>query len=317
MNRDENALGLNGKSDYARNIELFDIKALTPENIEYMMQVIREYFTATFPVKPELVNSILEHMKIVDDDTFKAALAESGRIVEDVDLKYGFYDKKNNIGYINQDKHHTSGELFVTIFHESLHATSIGAGAGFRGEFVLPFSYDDLEQRIAMERGLIALIEGTTHYITLKNVIGSMGFEGTENMFRYKAERSIMSRIWEAFPEEMMYQAYFMTPIEELRRYFDMTVASDDRKSEIESDSNETNGRFVEFLVNIGIATDKAKKLLENGTEDEEASTKIHNDIMHAVGYFLICQRKMAGGEFTDSEKENLREYLEPHLAEL
>ncbi len=27
----------NGKSDYARNIELFDVKNLTPENIEYMM----------------------------------------------------------------------------------------------------------------------------------------------------------------------------------------------------------------------------------------------------------------------------------------
>ncbi|MBR3322666.1 hypothetical protein IKG13_01245 [Candidatus Saccharibacteria bacterium] len=285
----------NGKSDYARNIELFDVKNLTPENIEYMMQVIRKYFTSTFPVKPELLNEILGHTKIVDDETFKKALEESGRVVEDVDLKYGFYDKKSNIGYINQDRHHTAGELFVTLFHESLHAVSYAAGAGFRGEFALPVSYDDLEQRVAMERGLIALIEGTTHYITLKNVIGNMGFEGTENMFRYKAERSIMSRIWEAFPEDAMYRAYFVVPIEELRRYFDMTVASDDKREEIKADASKTSGQFAKFLVDIGLATDRAKKLLESGIEDEEASTKIYNDIMRAVEYFLACQKKMAG----------------------
>lgn len=297
MNQDFIATaGPNAKSDYARNIELFDIKNLTPENIEYMTQVIREYFKATFPIKPELIDDILEHTKVVDEETFKKALEESGRIVEDVDLKYGFYDKKSNLGYINQNKHRTSGELFVTLFHESLHAVSIGAGAGFKGNFVIPFSYDDLEQRIAMERGMIALIEGTTHYITLKNVIGNMGFEGTENMFRYKAERSIMSRIWEAFPEELMYRAYFVTPMEELRHYFDMTVAADDAKrEEIKADREKTNGQFVKFLIDIGLATDRAKKLLESGAEDEEASTEIYNDIMRAVEYFLACQKKMTG----------------------
>ncbi|MBR3176870.1 hypothetical protein IKF25_02760 [Candidatus Saccharibacteria bacterium] len=286
MNNGNTMIGANGKSDYARNIELFDIKNLTPENIEYMMQVISEYFKATFPVKPELIDEIVGRTKIVDEETFKKALTESGRIVEDIDVKYGFYDKKSNIGYINQDKHRTSGELFVTIFHESLHAASIGAGAGFRGDFTLPFSYDDLEQRVAMERGLIALIEGTTHYITLKHVIGKMGFEGTENMFRYKAERNIMSRIWEAFPEESMYKAYFETPIEKLRHYFDTTVSLDD---------DETGGKFAEFLVDIGVATDRTKKLLESDHEDEETSAKIYDDIMRAVEYFLACQKKMAG----------------------
>lgn len=306
------------KSEYAKNVELFDINNLTQENVEYMMQVIREYFKDTFPVKSELVDDILSHMMIVDDETFKKVLVESGREIDDVDLKFGFYDKKNNIGYINQDKHKTSGEIFVTIFHESLHAVSIGAGAGFKGDFVLPFGADNIEQKVAIERGLITLIEGTTHYITLKNVIGNLGFDGTDNMLRYKAERSVMSEIWAAFSEEALYRAYFTTPIEEIRRYFDMTVAPDvQNREELKTDSSTTNGKFADFLMNIGKAADSTKKILDSGEENDEEMMKIHTDIMHAVGYFLVYQHKMTGEVFTEAEKEDLRPYLEPFLADL
>ncbi len=314
MNNDETGVV---KSDYARNIELFDIKNLTPENIEYMVQVVREYFRAKFPVQPELVDDVLRHMNIVSDEEFRRAFVESGKNVNDVETRYGFYDKKNNVGYINKDKHRTSGEIFVTIFHESLHAVSISAGAGFRGDFVSSFGADETERKEAMERGLVAFIEGTTHYITLNCVIGDMGFDGTDNMLRYKAERTVMSQIWDAFPAEALYKAYFVTPIEGIRRHFDMTVAPEESRKELAEDSSRTNGQFVDFLIHIGAATGQINELLESGREDEGAFMKIHNDIMHAVGYFLVYERQMTGKPFTDEEKETLGEYLKPYLGKL
>ena len=257
------------KPDFVKEIESFDMNNLSPENVEFMTNVIQGYFLDNFPVEPQLVNELAGRIEIVDEDDD-----------DDVDNdgpvdKAGRYDAESKKIIIDRSKHETIGDLFNTMFHESLHYVSIGAGAGLKGVFKRSDEIDEDDELFQlMRRGGISLMEGTTHMITLSSVVGDMGFDDCEHMDGYSVERSIAKKIWWSMPEpiDAMYDAYFKTSLESIGDRIDKMFG---------------HNAFAGCLINIGFITNEVNRITDEEEVDKEALAEIAKDIERAVKAYV------------------------------
>ena len=203
------------KLDFVKKIESFDIKNLTPENIKFINNVIQDYFLENFPVDPELVKQIPEHVSVLTEEEYKKMQQELDRAEIDLDEHPGFFDKKRNRVFINADWHTDMDSLFSHMFHESLHYVSINAGAGFAGPFSYPSEMEKSQElKDEVDKGVNTLIEGTTEYIT-HNEVRRMGFN--VEFCGYLPEVMLMDAIYTPFSIDEMKQLYFQTSMEDLR----------------------------------------------------------------------------------------------------
>lgn len=262
------------KPDFVKKIESFDMKNLTKENIDFMTSAIQNRFLENFPVEPELVAKIPDHILVVDAKGYKSYFDERDTAPNvNIDGYVGFYDKKLDKMIINSDAHETPGTLFATLFHEGLHFVSMRQGAGFGNNFTYPTEIDDdAELSDKIDTGVQALIEGTTQLITFSNVIYGMGFDKHESMFSYEPEWRVMEAFWAPFSKESRFNAYFKNSMEDIRIGMEKQFKSEGH----EVDSEFSNGIFAECLARIGSATNRAKEALENwvkGGDPEEVKT--------------------------------------------
>ena len=58
------------RPDYVKKIESFDIDNITPENIQFMINTVQDYFLEHFPVKPELVSELPDRFCFMDEDEY-------------------------------------------------------------------------------------------------------------------------------------------------------------------------------------------------------------------------------------------------------
>lgn len=299
------------KPDYTRTIESFDIHNLTPENIEFMTKTIQNYFLENLPAKPELVDQIPDRIAIVNEEEYKKANIETeGRARIDISETTGFYSSKQNKIFLNGSRYNSPGELFATMFHECLHFTSIGAGAGLTGDFLCPPELDEDEALFnQVDKGLNTLVEGTTQLITLAHVIGNMGFDAQSGMFGYEPEWQVVSTIWYPFSAEERMHVYFEMPMEDLRIHIEKMFTPENEKEEI--NANVCNGIFTDCLSNIGLATESIAEELEKWPNGNMES--ILKNIRHAVGLYIVRNLETNNIELDEEKEEDLQEYLEPY----
>ncbi len=299
-----------GKPDYVKKIESFDMQNLTPEDIEFMMGTIQDYFKKKFPVRSELVDGLSERIVVLDAEEYNKARSEMGDRT-DIDLEEmgGFYDAETNTSYIDISKHETPGNLFVTMFHEGLHAVSIGAGAGLRGSFSYPEWVDEHEDiRSQIDTGVRTLVEGTTQLITLSCVIDDMGFSDSQEMYSYGGECALMDTVWAPFPKEDRLRLYFETPVEDLRIHIEKTFEPEETRGKIGPEYS--NAMYSRCLADLGVATMKLYEAVEDGGD----SAEVLADARHAVGLYLVRDRDNKKETFDADEMEELADYLEPYI---
>ena len=294
------------KPDFVKKIESFDMDNLTPENIEFMTKTIQDYFLENFPVKPELVSQFPNRISILDNTEY-AKIRNELDIPED---NTGFYSSRYHKIFINQSAYKTPGGLFATMLHEALHFTSIGAGAGFTGEFddsTVPESYDP-----QITSGINTLVEGTTQLITYYTVTSGMGFDRTKDMESYDPECYIMDAVWWPFPRDERLHAYFQMSMDDLRNHINRVFTP----NETDDDTDIKNGAFVDCLYNLGLATENMTKAIESWEDTYNEGEEILKDIRHAIGYYIVQNCKINHKVLSPEDKEDLSEYLEPYLEE-
>ena len=293
------------KPDFVKKIESFDVDNLTPENIEFMTKTIQDYFLEHFPVEPELVNQLSDRISILGNDEYVKIRDE----LQGPDDKTGFYTSKYHKIFINQSSYGTPGGLFTTMFHEALHFTSIGAGAGFASGFddsMIPESYDP-----QIYSGINTLIEGTTQLIAYNNVVYNMGFDKTEDMESYSPECYIMDTILEPFYKDEIFHIYFQMSMDDLRNYINKIFAP----GETSDDADIKNGTFTDCLYNLGLATESMTNTLESWADEYEVE-EILKDVRHAVGYYIIRDRKINHKKLSKKNRQELSEYLGSYIEE-
>ena len=244
------------KPGSVNTIENFDIKNLTPENIEFMLHTVQDYFNSHFPVKEELVEQLPEKVRVVGTEEFLRMHHEvSGDEEIDVNFISGFYNDKVDKVFINKDGYNSPGALFATIFHECLHRVSIQEGAGFAGEFFIPADrVSSADERMLLYMGLNTLKEGTTTLIALNSVIKDMGFDKQDQMFSYEPERFIVEELFWLFSQDDMFRAYFNTPNEEIRMHVEKNLEpNEELRNEISHGAS--NGIFTSYIQDIGTTT--------------------------------------------------------------
>lgn len=300
---------LKEKPEFVKTIEGFNINNITPENIDFMNGIIQETFQKHFPVNSEIINQIPDHMKIVNNKDF-IHLREATN--EDADADLGFYSQKYNQILINVEKHRTPGALFSTMFHESLHFVSIQSGAGMTGDFCYPDpgESDEVDEMMeALDRGVLAAVEGTTQLITQAYILEQMGFTPQEQMMSYEPECLIMSAVWGPFSKDERLEAYFNTPLELLRVRVEDTFAED-------YDPDKPTGVFADCMMNIGVATKNIEEALDSWrkNDDSELVENILKNVRHAVGLFVVRELENGIRELGEGDDEYMRDYLEPYI---
>lgn len=294
------------KSDFVKKIESFDVKNLSPENIDFVNNVIQDYFLENFPVDPELVKQIPEHVSVLTEEEYKKMQKNLDKAEINLDEHPGFFDRKRNRVFINSDWHANMGSLVSDMFHESLHYVSINAGAGFAS----PFSYSpEIEERQDLKdkinRGVNTLIEGTTEYIAHSEV-RRMGFD--VGSYGYFPEVILVNAIYTPFSIDEMKQLYFQTSMEDLRIKIEKTFGSDETRNDIGPERS--NGIFVECLANIGIAVDNLAIALGSWEGDDD-SEEILRDVKHAVGFYILKDLEVSDQELDAKMQNALREYID------
>lgn len=298
------------KPEFVKRIEAFDIHNLTPENIKFMNGVIQETFREHLPVDPKLIDQIPSRMKIVNNMDF-IRLREAANEETDADL--GFYSQKYDQIWVNVEKHRDPGSLFTTMFHESLHFTSIQSGAGMTGDFCYPDpgEGDEVGEMMKdLDRGILTAVEGTTQLITQAYILEYMGFTPQEQMMSYEPECLIMSAVWEPFSKEERLEAYFNTPLELLRVRIEDAFAED-------YDPDKPTGVFADCMMNIGVATKNIEKALESWRKNSvpEPVENVLKNVRHAVGLFIFRELESGVRKLNEEDKEYIRDYLEPYTS--
>lgn len=298
------------KPDFVRKIENFDLKNLTPENIELMNRTIQNVFREHFPVDDELIDEIPDHMTIVDSEEFMHLRKEAN---EDAEMDLGFYSLKLDQMLINLSKHQTPGALFATMFHESLHYVSMNSGAGLSGGFCYPdVGEDELDSLTdELDAGICAIVEGTTQNITQAYVVDHMGFDPHPQMFGYEPEYQITNAIWGAFSREERMQAYFDTPLELLRVRIESAFEND-------YDVDNPTGLFADCLVNIARTVKRMETVLNSWRENDnsEPIEKVLEDVRHAVGLFVVREFENGRRSLDEYDEEYIHDCLEPYFTE-
>ena len=298
------------KSDFAKQVESFDIRNLTPENIEFMNRTIQDVFREYFPVDTELINKIPGHMKIVDGEEFARIRQETK---EDADMDLGFYSTKLDQMLINASAHNTPGGLFSTMFHESLHFVSIQSGAGLSGDFCYPdIGEDETEElRAELDDGVRTIVEGTTQNITQSYVMDYLGFDPQPEMFGYEAEYQITNAIWGGFSRDDRLKIYFNTPLELMRVHVEDLFEDD-------YNPDKPTGLFANCLLDISRTAKKMEVALDSWRENGDSAPieDILSDTRHAVGLYIVCDIEVNDRKLSKEDEEYLHDYLEPYLVE-
>ena len=280
------------KPESVKKIESFDVNNLSPENKKFMINTIQDYFLETFPAKPELVKQLPERISILDGDEYNKILHETEEdLADDVNNMRGFYSPKHNRVFINQSAHKSPGSLFATVFHESLHFVSLGAGSGLSGKFMCPPEIESQKETSEqIDNGLDTLKEGTTQLITLENVLNKMLFDADEDMFGYEPEGRIMEVAWGPFAEEEKLHAYFEMSMEDLRINIEKTFQTTETRNKI--NQNGTNGIFADCLAKLGTTTSEMRRALETWETggDPEA---VMQEVRRAVNYYVVRRARM------------------------
>lgn len=301
------------KPDYVKKIESFDINNITPENVEFMVGVIQDYFRENFPVAPELIDQLSGRYSVLSRDEYMATYdPDSESSFLSFSDSTGYYNEHTKLITINGAKASCPGELFATMFHEGLHYVSINSGAGLIGTFTCPDDmYEQEESRRHMNMGMHALEEGTTQQITLWSVVDDMGFTPHDGMYGYPAECLVADAVWAPFPRSVLGKVYFKTPFEKLREYVERIA---DERKDIPEGENVVNGVFSECLANLGVVTEKMKEAFKHwGSPDfYEKRDAILNDIHRAIGYFIFREQEKGAITIDDDYKEYLDEYMKP-----
>lgn len=271
----------NLKPDFVKKIESFDVHNLRPEDIEYMHQVIGEFFVNKYSVRPELAAEIPSHTRMLSNEEFRAKVLEKDSEAEDdLDDLTGFYNEKDDCIYINMDYYDSPVELFSTMTHEGLHFVSLRNDAGFGGYFAAPESLQEKEEMVYYARkGLISVAEGTTQMLAW-DALEEMGF--TDNMASgYLPEVMVMRAVYGALPENMEKQLYFNTPMEDLRMTIEETFAPEYRET---IRTGGVSGVFCDCLANIGIVVENMEIALNDDDGDEAMA--LQDDIVSAIEFF-------------------------------
>lgn len=300
------------KPEATKKIESFDVNNLSEKEISFMTGVIQNYFLEHFPVKPELVAMIPEKIAVVDRNEFRRVLAEAEPDSEfGSQYALGFYNEDLDKMFINGTAHETMGALFATMFHESLHFVSIGAGAGLTGDFRYPSETAEEDGLFeAANKGLETMYEGTTQLITLSSVVDELGFDEDEQMVGYVPEMRVMGEIWKPFSKDERYKAYFELPLEKLRRHIELTFGSED--DEVGDASEVSNGVFVNCLANLGVATEKVSEACGIWGDDGDLE-EVLRDVQHAVGAYFVRRSEVTRKEIDEEWAKEFSEYLEPY----
>ncbi|MBO7131821.1 hypothetical protein J6V85_00955 [Candidatus Saccharibacteria bacterium] len=304
------------KPDFVKTIESFDVHNLTPENIEFMTNVIQDYFREYFPVRPDLLDQLPSRIVVQNADSYRKtheSIEDNPKI--DISEMTGFYNSKLNKIFINADIHETAGSLFSTMFHESLHFVSVGNGAGFSGgHYLCPDVINETDELYTLVGiGQHTLSEGTTQIITLRSVLGDMGFDEHEQMFGYGPEIEIMNTIWQPIDTSEMLHAYFEMSMEDLRIHIESILKLNEDNEEI--DDGEPNGLFAGSLVNLGEAMNYLEEALNNENPKKDLA-EIFTDARHAVGYYIVRRHKANNIPLSQEEIERFNDYLEPFINE-
>lgn len=275
------------KPDSTKKIESFDINNLTAENIEYMNHVIQDIFRENLPVRAELIDGIPDRMNIVGNDEFLRTLKEEK---EDADMDLGYYSLKQNKMFVNLSKHHTTGGLFLTMFHESLHFTSIQSGAGLTGDFCLPDieGQEDADELYKeLDDGVQTMVEGITQNFAQAYVIGEMKFDTSPEMFGYEPECLITRTILEPFSAEEKQRIYFDTPLELMRVHIEDAFAED-------YDVDEPTGVFADCFVEVSRTKKQLEEALDSWRKDRNPDTveSILDNVRRAVDFYIASKNK-------------------------
>jgi len=298
------------KPDFVDKIEGFDIKNLSPENLEFMAHTIQDVFRENFPVSKELIDQIPERMMYVSTEDFVRLREDEKK--EEIETELGFYNRKLEKMLINVPRHETPGTLFSTMFHECLHFVSIQSGAGLTGDFLYPDIGDKetAEMHNDLDEGVRVMVEGTTQNITHAYVIDKFGFQPQPQMFSYEPEYQVTNAIWLPFSKEERMKAYFNTPIESLRVRVESAFS--------EKPVNDTpTGMFANILVDVARVTRDMKTALDSWMKDNNPDPveDVLNDVRHAVGNFIVRELEIGRRELDDDEEVLLQPYLEPYKA--
>ena len=274
------------KHSIVKTIESFDVRHITRENVDVMVSAIQDYFREHFPVKPELVNQIPDHLSVLSAEDYQRAYSEFSESHHiNFDDNAGYYDLEKRKIIMNASAHRSAGTLFTDIFHESLHIVSILAGAGFSGKFAYPPELENDQEVIAnIDVGMNTLIEGTTQLITLSHVIGNLGFDENEGMLDYEPECRVMHEVWFPFPKDDRLYAYFQTPLDEMRIDVEKLFEPEENRDKITSDYS--TGVFADCIANLGISTEDMKAAIAK-VDDSKNTEATLNDVHHSIEHFV------------------------------
>lgn len=291
-------------------IEAFDINNITPENIEFMVNTIQDYFLDHFPVKPEIIKSIPDNLLILSQAEYVniqrgREYGNKGYVNVDFINTPSFYSKEDKKIYINLDHAKSLGLLFLSIFHECLHYSGDLAGASFNGNFLHPILGNDPsfipDEIYAGQR---VLEEGTVQYISLASVIDDIGFKPEDGMFGYEAERIIMTDIWAPFPYEDLLHLYFESSLDNLRLHIEQTFEPEETRNKITH--TQGNGVFMDCLADLARAAQYMRDALDvlAKTGDRTDADTVMRDVHHAIGRYIVQKHKNNGTKITDKEKD-------------
>lgn len=303
------------KKELMEKIQSFDIKHLTHEDIGFMNRTIRSYFCDNFPVDDELMNQLEKRITILNADDYERTF---GELCKDAEENFsdvlGFYSQVHGKIFINAPAHENTEQLFVTMFHESLHLASIETGGGFAGDWLCLLPTEDEEAKDLMmtliDTGRNTLIEGTTQLIVLASVVGDMGFDRTAVASDYISECAIMNAVWLPFSREEMMQAYFKMSIEDLRIQIEKTFTSKEERDKI--DEEKGNGLFTKYLYSLGLATENMNEALWN-PEDDGGVEDILREVRNLVAAYIMQDCENNGIALTAENRKELRNYIDPY----
>ena len=274
-------VNIDEKTETVKELESYDIKNLTPDNMERINGIIQDYLLENYPVNPELVAQIPEHLELLGADEFKEAYMKDPNN-DERNVKYcpGFYAPDLDKILINIAGIDETNMFMSTMFHESLHFVSLKNGAGFGGnDFLLP---DGMEDDDMGPIGQHTLIEGTTQ-IFARMATFDLGFEDSESMRGYPAEIQVMGNIFDLLPEGMLEKLYFDMPMDDIRIHIESAFESEESQAKISYDT--TNGVFGMILHDVGFVTLKMQEALDSWDETPSVG-EVVDDIERLVRYY-------------------------------
>lgn len=279
-------------------IKAFDINNITPENIEFMVTAIQDYFSSRFPVKPEIIKSIPDNLLILNQAEYtdlqkRRGYGNKGCAYTDFANTTGFYAQDDKKMYINVEHAKSPESLFMSIFHECLHYSSDSAGAICAGGFLHPIIGDDpLFIPDEIYAGLRVLEEGTVQYIALTSVIDDIGLKPEDNMYSYEAERIIMTDIWSILSFEELLHLYFETSLEDVRLHIEKTFEPEETRDRITHTRG--NGVFMDFLADLARAAQHMRDALDTlkNTGDRTSADAVMENVHRAIWRYIAQKHK-------------------------